>query len=106
MQDSVPHFLRFTRTLAVGSALTLLAGCGSSVTAGDVPNRTDATASRETGVHSCLTCQCLSWRGGLADSGGPVYYDVPNDLGIVVCEQISMGSCCATGGPLPPPELV
>lgn len=104
MQDNTPHFLRFTRTLALGSTIAALAastGCGSSVGADsgnsqDIPTVSDATDPSDN-FDPCSRCEC---RGFLPPDAMTAHPDWP------ACETLSSAVCCAAVGPLPPPELV
>ncbi len=92
-----PHFLRFAQALALVSGLGLASGCAvshdplptSDAGGGDASPLADAGA--DAFVLSCETCDCVF--GG--DTPPP-----PNS-----CEALGLFGCCATAGPLPPPEL-
>ncbi|MBL8681086.1 MAG: hypothetical protein JNK05_18025 [Myxococcales bacterium] len=96
-----PHFLRFTRALALG-ATVVAAGCGSNVqpdaggdsATNDVSSPSDvaSTDSATVDVDECTTCQCEGF--------GPI----DASSGLPVCSA-ALIRCCAAVGPLPPPEL-
>lgn len=96
-----PHFLRFARALALGTTVTVAAGCASSTSpdgSADVASA-DSTAMDSTtpaDVNPCSTCECV----GLVPPDASAA-----DSGRASCESLGLVSCCAAVGPLPPPEL-
>lgn len=91
----VPHYLRFARAVALVSVAASAPGCYASHQRGEErPDaaRADASPQPDAAVlpdagDPCLTCTC--YRNGDPNS----------------CEAHGFWQCCATLGPLPPPEL-
>jgi hypothetical protein len=98
--NTAPHFLRFTRALALG-ATVIAAGCGANVqpdTGPDASSNDVASADSTTvNVDECSTCEC----SGIAP------LDVATqDAGSRPMCTGALLRCCAAIGPLPPPELL
>lgn len=91
-----PHYLRFARAVALVSVTATSPGCyASHVRIGDAPDAASPDAALadagppDAGGDPCATCAC--------DYTG---HDPAS------CEAQGHWQCCATLGPLPPPDLV
>lgn len=83
-----PHYLRFARAVALVSVAAATPGCyASHLRPEDQPDAAMADAGApDTGGNACSTCDC-------------------NLRGPGSCDARGLFMCCATLGPLSPPDL-